>query len=166
MQNLLEELAAALRDELEEYGEMLALLAEQQEAIFARKVEEVSEIDEQIEGVAATIGLRRQRREEKFCQAALAYDAPQDRPLKDILPSFPESQRPLFTALIDEINDLLEVTRRKARQNQILLGRILETAREVLQSFSPEPSSAGYDSRGRPAGAGGIAKGTFQTRRG
>src|SRR5690606_1749158 len=122
MNERLDNLAHALREEMQEYGELLALLGEQQEAIFARKVEEIAEIDARIDLTALTIQQRRERRDAALAEVATAVRAPEGETLREILPLFPANLRPMFAALIDEVNDLLEVTRRKARQNQVLLG--------------------------------------------
>lgn len=155
MNEILEDLADALRDEMQEYGELLALLGEQQEAIVTRDIDTVNEIESQVDRTAAEIARRRALREEYLTRAASLVGAPEGRTLSEMLPAFPEALRPMFSALIGEINDLLETTQRKARQNQVLLGKMIETARDVLRTLCPEAVSDTYDRQGLTAALNG-----------
>lgn len=149
MNTIFEQLADALRDEMQEYGELLALLGEQQEAIFGRNVEKVGEIDFKLELCATAIGRCRKEREDRFAEVAKLVGASSEKTLSAMLSDFPAPLRPMFSALIGEINDLLDITRRKATQNKVLLGKTLETTREVLRALRPDAVADTYNNRGK-----------------
>ena len=77
----------ALRDELQNYGEMLAMLDRQQEYLIARAVSEVFQSISLIKAQGGAILQSRDRREE--CRRAVAEDCsqPQDASFTALIPS-------------------------------------------------------------------------------
>jgi flagellar biosynthesis/type III secretory pathway chaperone len=128
-------LIETLRDELKNYGEMLALLDRQQEHLLTRATKEVSQSISLVEVQGAAIQEARQRREK--CRRALATAAAQqeETSFADLIPLLPVDYQPLLRALVDENNELLSRVRRRARQNHLMLKRSVELMQQVLNSL-------------------------------
>lgn len=157
-----EPIVAALRDELEEYGGLLRLFDQQQEKIFARDAEGVTEIVDAITAQSALASDRRTTRERAVAAAARALGRPANSSLRQLLDAFPDDVRPLLEALIDEVNNLLHRSRRRLQQNQLLLGRLVEVHREVLPGARPGAFTKTYSPRGQlGVSASGVGP-TFQ----
>ena len=149
-----EPLIAALRDELQHYGEMLALLDRQQEQVKARSSDEIFQSISLIQAQGAAILAARQHREQCRGAAALACRQPENAPFTDLIPLLPPDYRPLLRALVDENNQLLGRVRQRARQNHVLLRRSVELMQELLNSLLPSRQGPVYDGTGcRPASA-------------
>jgi flagellar biosynthesis/type III secretory pathway chaperone len=142
----------ALRDELQNYGEMLALLDRQQEFLIARDASEVFQSISLITAQGAAIQQSRDRREEGRRAVAQALgQAPEDS-FADLIPLLPADYQPLLRALVDENNELLMRVRRRARQNHLMLRRSVELMQELLNTLLPSPQGSVYDGTGsRPA---------------
>ena len=122
MENI-KELIEALRDELKNYGEMLALLDLQQEQVKARSAAEIFQSISLIQAQAAAIQAARQHREQCRAAAAHSFLQPDHTPFTGLIPLLPPDYRPLLRALVDENNQLLGRVRQRARQNHVLLRR-------------------------------------------
>ncbi len=144
----------ALRDELQNYGEMLALLDRQQEYLISRAASEVFQSISLIKAQGGAIVQARDRREE--CRRALAEDwrQPQESSFTALIPLLPADYQPLLQALVDENNELLSRVRRRARQNHLMLRRSVELMQELLNSLLPTRQGPLYDETGTcPASA-------------
>ena len=108
----------ALRDELQNYGEMLALLDQQQEHLVARAVAEVFQSISLIKAQGGAIQRACARRED--CRLAL----------------------------VGENNELLLRVRRRARQNHLMLRRSVELMQELLNTLLPSRRASVYDGTG------------------
>jgi flagellar biosynthesis/type III secretory pathway chaperone len=142
----------ALRDELQNYGEMLALLDLQQGNLIARAASEVFQSISLIKAQGGAILQARDRREE--CRRAVAEDwrQPQEAGFTVLIPLLPADYQPLLQALVDENNELLVRVRRRARQNHIMLRRSVELMQELLNTLLPSRQGSVYDGTGcRPA---------------
>src|SRR5689334_25193181 len=126
MTESIQQLIVALREELQQYGEMLALLDRQQQLVVVRAGNEVFQSVGQIEAQATVIAGARVRREECRRQAAKKLGRSEDTPFTDLIPLLPAEYRPLVKALVDENNELLVRVQQRARQNHLLLSRSLE----------------------------------------
>src|ERR1039458_926779 len=115
----IEPLIAALREEMQHYGEMLALLDQQQEQVKARSAGEIFQSISLIQAQAAAIQGARQHREKCRGATALACRQPENAPFTDLIPILPSDYRPLLRALVDENNHLLRRVRQRARQNHV-----------------------------------------------
>lgn len=125
----------SLREELKQYGELLALLEAQQEQVVSRLADElvatVSAINAQGEAIQGARHERAQRQRELAQSLALPSDARAGR----LLPLLPPAYRPLVSALIHENNHLLARVRQRARQNHILLSRAVEMMGQFISSL-------------------------------
>jgi flagellar biosynthesis/type III secretory pathway chaperone len=144
----------ALRDELQNYGEMLALLDRQQEYLISRAASEVFQSISLIKAQGGAILQARVRREE--CRRALAEDwrQPQEASFTALIPLLPADYQPLLQALVDENNELLLRVRRRAHQNHLMLRRSVELMQDLLNTLLPSRQGSLYDGTGsRPASA-------------
>jgi len=148
----LEPLIAALRDELQHYGEMLALLDRQQEQVKARSSDEIFQSISLIQAQGAAILAARQHREQCRGAAALACRQPENAPFTDLIPLLPPDYRPLLRALVDENNQLLGRVRQRARQNHVLLRRSVELMQELLRTLFPARQTSVYNGSGHKRG--------------
>lgn len=141
-------LIEALREELKEYGEMLALLERQQEFLLARAVSEVFQSISLIKAQGAILLQARERRDD--CRRQVAQDAGQnpEAPFADLLGHLPHDYQPLVQALVEENNELLQRVRRRARLNHLMLHRSVELMQEVLNALLPSRRSSVYDESG------------------
>lgn len=148
----LDRLITALRDELQQYGEMLALLDREQELVMQRASADLFEAVTAIQTQAATIERARTFREACRADLARALDCNPEAPFSLIIPLLPQDYRPLVEALVRENNQLLVRVQQRARQNHLLLSRSLELMQRFLANFFPGRDSQVYDDRGhRPA---------------
>jgi len=130
-------LIEALRNELQQYGEMLALLDNQpQELAVQRAGEAVTESSAAIQAQSATIQAARQRRQGVQQELARTLQQPEDASLTGLIPLFPEQYRPLISALVQENNELLQRVGQRARQNQHLLQQSLELMQNFIATLS------------------------------
>jgi flagellar biosynthesis/type III secretory pathway chaperone len=145
----IEPLIGALRDELQEYGEMLALLDRQQEQVKARSASEIFQSISLIQAQAAAIQNAREKREN--CRRAAAQNCrqPANSPFANLIPCLPPDYRPLVVALVDENNQLLVRVRQRARQNHVLLRRSVELMGELLRTLFPVRQTSVYNGNGQ-----------------
>ena len=142
----------ALRDELQHYGEMLALLDRQQEYLIARAASEVFQSISLIKAQGSAIQQARARREECRRAVALECGQPGDASFAGLIPLLPADYQPLLQALVEENNELLQRVRRRARQNHLMLRRSVELMQELLNTMLPSRQGSVYDGSGnRPA---------------
>jgi hypothetical protein len=140
----LQPLIEALRDELKNYGEMLALLDRQQEYLMSRAGKEVSDSLERVQRQGEIIQQARERRES--CHRAVLHAAAQPASTRfaEIIVILPADYQPLLKALVAENNELLFLVRRRARQNHLLLRRSVDLMGQVLNSLVPGESSFNF----------------------
>jgi hypothetical protein len=148
----IEKLVGALREEMQQYGEMLALLDQQQEQVKARSAQEVFRSVGLIQGQAEVIQHVRALREE--WRQCVAKDAarPETLSFSELIPLLPADYRPLVKALVDENNHLLVRVRQRAHQNHLLLRRSLELMEGLMTSLFSSLQTSVYN------GSGGIDK--------
>jgi flagellar biosynthesis/type III secretory pathway chaperone len=149
----IEPLVTALREELQQYGEMLALLDRQQEQVKARSAEQIFQSISLIQAQAAAIQSARTHREK--CRRAAAQDChrPESAPFVDLIPLLPPDYRPLVGALVEENNQLLTRVRQRARQNHVLLRRSVELMRDLLRTLFPARQTSVYNGHGHKRAA-------------
>ena len=127
----LENLIEALRNELKQYGEMLALLDHQQEMVTQQRTDDILHSISAIDAQSAAIQAARANRQ--LAQRGLAEGLGDGRQMTFafLIPSMPEPYRPLVTALVQENNELLLRVRQRAQQSH----RLLRHSLEMLQRF-------------------------------
>ncbi|MDB6035619.1 MAG: FlgN [Verrucomicrobiales bacterium] len=149
LQSILPKLVEALRQELREYGEMLALLDQQREHVIARNGTEVIQAVAAINQQAETIRMARTLREQAQQEVARALQKANDSSITALLPFLPENQRFTVSALMRENNDLMARVQQRARQNHLLLSRSLELMQRFINTLVPAASPATYTGTGQ-----------------
>ena len=103
----LDNLIATLRDELTQYGELLALLEQQQDLIVSRSAEGLLENLGAINAQVPIVAAARQHRDQLRKELATAAGQPTTISFRQLIVLVPKEYQPLLEALVDEINDLL-----------------------------------------------------------
>jgi len=137
MNDELQKLIESLREELRQYGQMLALLEDQQAGIIQRHNEELLDATSAVDQQAACLQAVRRERDQARLNLARALQAGDDAPLAELASLIPADYRPLLGALTQENNHLLQRIQQRARQNHVLLRRSLEILEGFLSAFSP-----------------------------
>lgn len=140
----LNQLIEALRNELKEYGEMLALLDEQQEQVLARNGEMVMQSTIKIELQASVLRETRAARERTQRVVAREVQEAEDSGLFVLAQRLPAEYRPLLVALVHENNQLLGRVQHRVRQNHLLLSRSVELLHRFIQSLAPADATPLY----------------------
>lgn len=155
MNDALEKLIQALRDELQQYGEMLARLDQQQEYVMSRRSEELLEATGGIEVQSQAMQLTRHDRTDRQADVARSLGLASDATFAQIIPLLPGNYRPLVEALVQENNESLGRIHSRSRQNHIMLCRSLEMMSRLLGNLLPGSSSPVYTEKGS------VTAGTF-----
>ncbi|HEY0455756.1 MAG TPA: flagellar export chaperone FlgN [Verrucomicrobiae bacterium] len=141
---LISRLVDLLRQELREYGEMLALLNHQQERVLARNANEVLQNVSAINQQAEVIRTARDQRLASQHDLARALNQSDANGLLPLLPKLPEHQRYPVEALVRENNVLMDRVQQRARQNHLLLSRSLELMQRFISTLLPPGPPATY----------------------
>lgn len=144
----LQPLIHALREELQQYGEMLARLDFQQELLMRRAAEDLLETVAGIEAQGAVIREARRDRELRQRDVARVLRLADAAPFVELIPLLPEDYRPLVGALVSENNELLVRVQQRSRQNHLLLARTLEMMQRFMSGLFPATPSPVYDGAG------------------
>ncbi len=155
-------IAECLRNELAEYGGLLALFAEQQKCLFNREPTEVLHLSGAIEQQVRTLEQCRRQRESIVADFAAIHVQPPSATLRSLLPLIDNVARPLIEALIGEINHLLHRVRRTSRHNHTLLARAVEVHQDTLQQLRPQAFTKTYSEAGRVSIAAGAPTSTIR----
>ena len=142
-------LIGALRDEVQEYGELLSLFNDQQAAILERNPSRVLEVQDTIKEQLVTINDCRKRREQVAKEFAVDIGEEPGSSVRQLIDKCEETVRPLLNALIYEVNQLISKTRRRGHQNQMLLARSIEVSQQILQRLNPGGLTKTYSRRGQ-----------------
>ncbi len=136
-----EQLIECLREELTQYGELLALMQEQQGLIITRHAgalqENLMAVDQQVVRVATARRAREQAR--KAVVAALG--AAPETTFRQMTAQLPAEYQPLLDALVAEINQILVRVQQWLRQNHLLLSRSLDLMQRMIQNLFPAAQS-------------------------
>ncbi len=133
----LKNLIHALREELQQYGEMLARLDQQQELVSRRAPDELLLSTAEIESQSAVIRNARQLRNEWQRKVAGDLQLKEESAFAEIMPLLPADYRPLVAALVQENNELLVRVQQRSRQNHVLLSRSLELMSRLIRTLIP-----------------------------
>ena len=149
MNDSLHNLIEALREELKQYGEMLAVLEQQQQSVVQRQtttlLQNVADINAQTNVIAAV----RHEREQHRRNVARRLGLEENAGFAAIIPLLPPDYRPLVQALVHENNALLVRIQQRARQNQLLLSHAVELMQQLINCMVPGASPRTYDNNGR-----------------
>ncbi len=154
MNHLVQNLVEALREELKEYGEMLALLEQQQELVMRRQAQDLVVSTSGINAQAEAIAAARNEREQRQRHVARQLNLPENAPFAVIVPQLPADYRPLLNALVQENNELLARVQQRARQNHLLLSRVVDLMQRFITSLIPSSPAGTYTEAGRVLGVG------------
>ncbi len=142
MNDALNQLIAALREELTQYGEMLALMQEQQELIINRAANELLLNLHEVDGQKDKILACREQREAARRELVQALGGTEETTFKQMTELLPEEYRPLLEALVEEINQMLQRIQQWLRQNHLLLKRSLDLMQKIMHTMFPTSSTA------------------------
>jgi FlgN protein len=142
MATTLEPFFDALRNELQQYGEMLALLETQQDALNHHGTHAVAASISSLTTQSAAIDAARRNRETLQRQVAWAMGVPEEQNVRQLIPIIPADYQPLLTALSQEIQELLVRVRECARQNRDHLHRSLVEMERFISNLSLAPQDA------------------------
>ncbi len=134
-------LIESLREEMTQYGELLALMQEQQELIINRQPQELLANLNEVNGQMEKIAVARQAREQARLSLATQLGGTQETTFTEMTSQLPEAYRPLLEALVEEINALLQNVHKWLRQNHLLLKRSLDLMQDILQNVFPAQAS-------------------------
>ena len=134
---ILQKVIESLRDELQQYGEILALLDRQQELVILSGAEDLNHSIAAIHAQSALIQRSREDRQGAQSTLARALSQSEDATFADLIPLLPEPYRPLVAALVQENNELLLRVRQRAQQNQVMLVRSLDLMQHFINSLVP-----------------------------
>ncbi len=138
----------ALRDELQHYGEMLALLDQQQESAINRLADEMFTATTAIQNQAITIQTARRDREQLQRELARELVVAESSTFVELIPLLPADYRPLVQSLVDENNALLLRVQQRARQNHLVLSRSVDLMQQFLGMLFPSRETQVYNGHG------------------
>lgn len=138
----LQNVIQALRNELHQYGEMLALLEQQQHVAQHSGAEEILRSISHINQQSGSIQLARERRKHAQRHLATALQQAENATFSALIPLLPNSYQPMVSALVQENHELLGRVRERAQANQLLLRRALELMQRFITTLTLEDSPA------------------------
>ena len=148
MNDLLHNLIEALREELKQYGEMLAMLEQQQQSVVHRQTKALLQNVAEVNAQANVIAAVRHEREQRRCRVARQLRLEESAPFAAIVPLLPADYRPLVEALVRENNALLLRIQQQARQNHLLLTHAVELMQQLINLIFPGGSPKAFDHAG------------------
>jgi hypothetical protein len=143
-----DELAEALRDELAEYGGLLALLDEQRDAIMERGVDALVEVGERVQQQAASAQHYKDVREEICARLARSAGCSQEATERELLSYMPSGARAMFESLVDEGMGVAKSAQKKVERNTLLFARAGDLNEKLLMAMRPHSTSKTYNKRG------------------
>lgn len=145
MKEQVQSLIEALRAELQQYGEMLARLNDQQDLVVQRSADALLQSVADIQEQSAVIHTARDYR--AVCQREVneAVGLPAESNFAELLPLLPADFRPLIAALVQENNELLFRVHQRTRQNHVLLSRSVELMSRLISTLFPSAESTVYN---------------------
>src|ERR1051326_1312563 len=135
MIQFIQNLITALRDELQQYGEMLARLDDQQQLVIRRAAQAALQTVPLIQSQSAVLSQARETRFSAMKRLCSELQMPDSATFKELVPQLPNDYRPLVSALVEENNELLQRIHQRARQNHVLLTRTVESMQHVINSL-------------------------------
>ena len=163
MKEQLDKLVGHLREELIQYGELLSLLEQQQEAIVNRSADGLMQNLTSIHAQMAEIAKARTCREQCREEIAESLGLDSESPIKEMYSSLPVEYQSLVQTLVDEVNELLIKANQRLRQNHLLLSRSLEFMQKLIQSLFPTQAGQTYDQSGQIGAAYVPQRTTYET---
>jgi hypothetical protein len=137
MNRPLQQLIDALREELQQCGEMLAQLDEPQELASANASGAAWPGQPRADALLAA----REAREFSWQQLAWAAHKPQADSIGELIPSLPQDHQPLVGALVEENEALWRRVYHRLHQDFCWLDRARQTSRQCLDLISSPDAS-------------------------
>lgn len=147
----IERLVERLREELKQYGELMALLDRQQELVLLRDADGIQSTAEQIDQQSVILEELKTLRQGVQEQVAQALGLEKPNKIEALIPYLPEAYRPLIKALVEDNNLSIQRIGRVARQNHMLLSRSIEMVGGLIRSICPDQSPSVYNGSGEMA---------------
>jgi flagellar biosynthesis/type III secretory pathway chaperone len=148
MNEPLNNLIDALREELKQYGEMLALLEQEQELVMERQTIGIAPCVAAINAQADTLRAVRHECEQRRRHLARSLQLCESVDFRELTARLPAEYRPLIQALVEENKELLVRVQQRARQNHLLLSRMVELMQRLITSILPGTGPATYGQAG------------------
>jgi flagellar biosynthesis/type III secretory pathway chaperone len=148
MNDSLPQLVTALREELQQYGEMLALLDRQQELVIGRAAEELLNNVAAVNAQTSVIQLVRRERGERQNDVTRQFGLPDGASLSELIAALPEPHGLLVNALVMENNQCLLRVRRLVSQNHVLLTRSVDLTQRLLATLLAATEKTVYQGDG------------------
>ncbi len=161
MNETIESLISALRDELQQYGEMLALLDQQQDLVFRRATDQILQNVAAINAQTAVIEVARKERERRRHALNRETGLPATATFSELESRLPSRYQPLFRALVEENNQCLGRVRTRSRQNHLLLSQSLDLVKRFVSTLFPAQSLTTYNQAGQVAAVPVMAPGAL-----
>lgn len=143
-----EKLIESLRYELQQYGEMLALLDKQQENVLDSNttgvLDDLSAISIQTNVIKNARAASEQAKRQLCGQLGIDGNSS----FKETIRHLPEDYQLLLSALVDENNALLARIHQRARQNHLLLRRSIELIQQLIGTVIPGLCTTVYTQNG------------------
>jgi hypothetical protein len=117
------QLVDALRDELQEKGGLIRLLAQQTDTLYRRDIAENERLEEQIRVQLRVIARCTQVREMALRQSASKFRLGEDVQVGEVIRNFPEYIHPLLEALVGEVERLSSRMQERLGQNEEIKQR-------------------------------------------
>jgi flagellar biosynthesis/type III secretory pathway chaperone len=149
MTELLPSLISSLQEELQQYGEMLALLDEQQELVMNRVVDHLQESISTVQEHGKILEAVRQKRQEIQSAVARRLGLEDDTSFAVLISKVPPNYQPMLQALIQENNELLFRVQQRARQNHLLLSRSVDLMQKFINSLISPGDAPVYGEHGQ-----------------
>ena len=154
MNDSITHLVEALREELKQYGEMLVLLDQQQDQVMHRQTSNLMDTVSEVNAHTEVIRAARLEREQRQRHIGRLLNLDESAGFAVIVPLLPAQYRPLVTALVQENNELLVRIKQRARQNHLLLNRVVELMQRLVSTFSQAATPSTYNGTGTVPGGG------------
>jgi hypothetical protein len=151
MSDLLYQLIEALREELQQYGEMLARLEHQEEVVIQRQGATLLQSVASMDAQAKVLRVARNEREQRRLDLARSLGLREAVGFRELTARLPPAYRPLLTALVEENNALLLRIQQRARQNHLLLNRAVELMQLFTNTLIPGVGPGLHTETDRPA---------------
>lgn len=142
MKAILSHLIESLREELKEYGEMLALLDQHELRANPQPSPDLPQYAATLRAQSETVAVARCEREQRQRQLVRHLGLPEATTFAELLPHLPADYRPLLQALAQDNHESLDRVRQYARQNQLLFNRMVELMQCFLGSGFPDSQPA------------------------
>ena len=142
------QLVDALREELKQYGEVMALLEQQQQLVIERNAEGIQTVAERIDRESTILEQYKDSREVIQKSIAKELNFKDSHEFHQIIPMLPGDYQPLVYALIEENNHSIMRIGRIAKQNHMLLSRSIEMVSTLIRNICPDVTPNIYNQRG------------------